>query len=92
MQHLPPILHIDVNLKKPVLCLRIERNPTYFILNITVPIYTIGLMSTASFFLEFNNANERLNAVLTSALAIAAYKVAIQTQVTELAFAAGDQT
>lgn len=80
MQHLPPILHIDVNLKKPVLCLRIERNPTYFILNITVPIYTIGLMSTASFFLEFNNANERLNAVLTSALAIAAYKVAIQTQ------------
>jgi hypothetical protein len=81
MRHLPPIVHRDLKTKKPVLCLRVQRDPSYFIFTITVPICAIVLLCLSSFFLEFNNAIDRLNAILIGTLALAAYKNSVEVDI-----------
>mmetsp|Transcript_17144 Transcript_17144/g.20184 ORF Transcript_17144/g.20184 Transcript_17144/m.20184 type:complete len:424 (-) Transcript_17144:453-1724(-) len=76
MTHLTPLVHVEDD--KPMLCLRVQRDPSYLIFTITVPICSIVLLCLSSFFLEFNNASGRLEAVLISILAVSAYKTAIE--------------
>jgi hypothetical protein len=75
MIHLKPILKLG---KKPNLCIRVERDPTYFVFTVAAPICAIVLLCMESFCLDFNNGYDRLNSVLISALVIAAFKVSIQ--------------
>jgi hypothetical protein len=75
--HLPPVVHIKED-GKPVLCIRVQRDPSYFIYTVSIPICAIVLLCLSSFFLSFNNATDRLNAVLVSTLALAAYKNSVE--------------
>mmetsp|Transcript_9552 Transcript_9552/g.11540 ORF Transcript_9552/g.11540 Transcript_9552/m.11540 type:complete len:814 (+) Transcript_9552:69-2510(+) len=62
----------------PMLCLRIERDPKYIILTIALPMCAIVMLCMASFLLDFNNGNDRLQAVLISVLVISAFKTSIE--------------
>lgn len=84
-QHLKPFVYITAK-SKLVLCLRIERNPTHFILSVCVPVCALVLLCMASFFLGFNNASARLQSVLISALSTVAFRTAIRNQIPTKAY------
>jgi hypothetical protein len=77
MVHLKPMVH-ETKKRKPILCLKMERDPSYFVYTTCLPICCIVLLCLASFFLEFNNSGARLEAVLIAALAVSAYKSVIE--------------
>jgi len=80
MDHMLPCFYMDPKDKKPVLCIRLERSPTYFCLSVTIPIWAIVTLCMGFFFLEFNNASERANGIIISVLIMTAFKSSIQDQ------------
>lgn len=81
--------HIDKTAKigdrlgilKPRLCIRLQRDPTPFFINIALPIFVVIMLCLSTFFLGFNNVELRIEAILISALAAAAYRTAVSAQI-----------
>eukprot|EP00931_Biecheleriopsis_adriatica_P041724 TRINITY_DN23817_c0_g1_i1.p1 TRINITY_DN23817_c0_g1~~TRINITY_DN23817_c0_g1_i1.p1 ORF type:complete len:544 (-),score=104.15 TRINITY_DN23817_c0_g1_i1:407-1987(-) len=64
---------------RPILYLRVQRDPKYFLLTIVLPIFIVVLVAMSSFSFRGDGDNlPRFNATLTSMLTVVAYKLTLQ--------------
>lgn len=70
-----------LGLIRPRLCIRLQRDPSFFLMNVSLPMFAVILLCLSTFYLGYNNVELRVEAILISALAAAAHRSAIGDQI-----------
>ena len=79
---LAPFSHFP-DMGKPILYMRVERNPSYFLATIMLPTFIVVLLAQGSLFIRGDGGGDdnhtRFNTFMLSLLTVAAYKSSIQS-------------
>ena len=79
LEFLPPFPYFPIiqgNEGKPMLCVRLQRNPDESIINITLPVFVVVLIGLCVFLLQPDNTDMQYNSGLASLLTMTAYMFA----------------
>lgn len=82
-QHMPAVVLLpDLSLRpndKPILCLRLQRKATKFILSVSLPIGMLVLLAGSTFFVPRAPSDLQLTATVTSALTVTTFRNTVIT-------------
>ena len=82
----PVVYRIDEGKAKreiPVLCARVIRKPFAVVVSVCFPVFVIGMLSMAAFFLGYNDEGLRMRGITLSTLGLAAFKSSLSSKLPE---------